>query len=115
MKRNIYILALTAVLGLGSLALSSCDGGGRGEEFVMRAEITAISEGELSVEVIEAPHGNTGPFFVIVSEGIPVFGGEGERLSLSSLEVGEVIEITYGGQVMMSYPPKIAARRIVKV
>ena len=110
MKRNIYILALLGAIGIGTLALGGCQG--NGEKFIMRAEITDKAEGELLVEVIEAPHGNSGPFFVIVSDETPVYGPEGEKISLSALAVGDILEITYGGQVMMSYPPKIAARSI---
>ena len=115
MKRNIYIFALLGALGIGALSLLACENSGRGEEFTMRAEITSFGEGELLVEVIEAPHGNTGPFFVIVSEDTPVFNSSCEKISLSDLTLGDIIEITYGGQVMMSYPPKIAARKIMKV
>ena len=112
MKRNIYILALLGAIGLGAVNLAGCRA--HGDEFVMRAEISEITEGEILVSVIEAPHGNSGPFTVLVSSDTPVRSSQGAKISLSDLAVGEVIEITYGGQVMMSYPPKIAAREIVR-
>ena len=112
MKAKIKISAviLSAVLGAG---LASGCSAGRGEEFIMRAQITEKVAEELLVEVIEAPHGNTGPFFVIISDDTPTFNSQGDKIPLGELAVGDVIEITYGGQVMMSYPPKIAARKIV--
>ena len=113
MKRKLYILALLGAVSLGTLALDGCHEGR--EEFTMRAEITEVMEGELLVEVISAPHGNSGPFFVIAPAETPVLDKDGEKSSVTSLEVGNIIDITYGGQVMMSYPPKIAAIRIERV
>ena len=109
--KRLILLAVGALL----LGCTSCSNTTvpEGESFNMVARITEIGQ-ELTVEVISAPHGNEGVFFVIHSEA-EYFGQEGERISPSALSVGDKVEICYSGQVMMSYPPKIAARRITQL
>ena len=113
MKTKLYVLALLGLIGLGTLAMGGC--GKDTEKFTMRAEITELGEGELLVRVIEAPHGNEGPFFVLISPDTEICAADGGRLSSSDLSVGDTVEITYGGQVMMSYPPKIAAIKVAVI
>ena len=85
----------------------------RGDERVrMRAEITAIGE-KIEVEVLESEY-TSGPHWVIVGDKTAVEDKDGKRLDLSSLSVGDTVEIFYNGQVMLSYPPQIVALRIVK-
>ena len=113
MKRKIGIIALIGAVALGTLALGGCNEKELpGERFVMRAEINEVMRGELLVEVIEAPHGNSGPFFVLLSDKTDILDKEGNKITVESLGAGQVIDITYGGQVMMSYPPKISAIKV---
>ena len=116
MKKYTKILWLLLALPL----LFAC-GAGNGEdteagvtpEFTMTAKITAIGE-RIEVTVIEAPHGNTGPFWVITGEGTLYRNKNGETITREALSVGDTVEITYGGQVMMSYPPQIVAALIMQ-
>ena len=78
------------------------------ESFVMTATVVSTDE-LLEVDVVSAPHGNTGRFWVRVSENTSFTSSSGESISLSDVQVGDIIEITYSGQVMMSYPPQIIA------
>ena len=111
---KIKITAIVLSLLLGTVLTSCGENGGVGEgKYTMRARITELG-GEILVDVIEAPHGNTGPFFVIAS-GADVFGIEGEKITRNELAVGDVVDISYGGQVMMSYPPQIMARKITLI
>ena len=77
----------------------------------MTAEIIAISD-RLEVEVISGEYGASGIYWVITSDDTPCFDSEGNTIKFSDLEVGDKIEIIYGGQVMMSYPPQIVAKKI---
>ncbi len=77
----------------------------------MTAEIIAISD-RLEVEVISGEYGASGTYWVITSDDTPCFDSEGNTIKVSDLEVGDKIEIIYGGQVMMSYPPQIVAKKI---
>ena len=99
------------LLSLSLASLTACSGGNAGESFTMRAQIVSTGE-QLEVNVIEAPHGNSGPFFVIVSDETPLTDERGEAISMADLSVGDIIDVDYGGQVMMSYPPKISAQRV---
>ena len=107
-KFKLLSIAICAFL-LGSCAAPST--AGHGDSFTMISRITALGE-PLEVEVIEAPHGNSGPFLVLISDETRIFSSNGAEVKLSDLSVGQTIRITYGGQVMMSYPPRIVAKTI---
>ena len=49
---------------------------------------------------------------VITGEQTDFYGRDGEHISRGALRVGDTVEIVYSGQVMMSYPPQIVARKI---
>jgi hypothetical protein len=115
MKR-IYTLI---ILSLVMLALISCDSfnlgdkpSGEIEGAKMTAEIVAIGD-KIEVNVIEGEYGASGIYWVIADGNTPCFDADGSTIKFSSLKVGDRIEITYSGQVMMSYPPQIVAKRIV--
>ena len=118
MKKYTRILCLLLALPL----LFAC-GGGDGEdteagadetaEYGMRAKITAIGE-KIEVDVSEGPYGAEGPYWVITSDSTAYRNASGEAITRADLAVGDTVEIVYGGQVMMSYPPQIVAMRITQ-
>ena len=79
-------------------------------EFVMKAMVTAI-EYRVVVDVIEAPY-TSGVHWVITNDDTKFIGLDGRAITRGDLAVGDVVEITYSGQVMMSYPPQIVAQSI---
>ena len=103
-----YMLLALSLLSVGNAA--GCDGGDS-EHFVMTARVDNVLD-KIEVTVIEAPYGNTGPFWVITSEQTVFLGKGGEKISREDINPGDELEITWGGQVMMSYPPQIAALKI---
>jgi hypothetical protein len=80
----------------------------------MVARITDITENSIMVEVIEGDYEVSGPYNVRISTDTIICNDNAEKLSLWFLNVGDVVEITYSGQVMLSYPPQIVAK-IIKV
>ena len=80
-------------------------------EVRMRACITALDE-KLEVNVIEGMYGASGTYLVIVSDETVYTDADGVRMTREDLAVGMTVEITYGGQVMMSNPPQIVAKSI---
>lgn len=100
------------LLTLPALFLVGCQHESGDERVRMRAEIINIGD-RIEVEVLESEY-TSGPHWVIVSNKTVIEDKDGKRLGLSSLSVGEVVEIFYNGQVMLSYPPQIVALRIVK-
>ncbi len=84
-----------------------------GEAFTMTATVTAIGD-KIEVNVSEGPYGAEGPYWVITGEATSYFDKNGNAIGRKALAVGDTVEITYSGQVMMSYPPQIAATVIRK-
>ena len=81
-----------------------------GESYVLKANVISVSD-RLEVEVIESDYA-FGVYWVLINENTKFEGVGGNTASLSDVQPGDTIEITYGGQVMMSYPPQIVAWRV---
>lgn len=110
---NLLILALvlTVLGGCTSFGLdTSIDTNGP----KMVAEIIAIGD-KIEVNVIEGDYGASGIYWVNVSSTTVLETEDGDRIKLSDLSVGDRVEIRYSGQVMMSYPPQIVAKKITKL
>lgn len=113
MKKHMRLLLALLCLPL----LFSCRGegtpAGTEGDFQMLATVVAIGE-KIEVEVISGPYDASGPYWVITGEETCYRDAEGKRIGRGDLAVGDRVEITYGGQVMMSYPPQIVATAITK-
>ena len=83
------------------------------ETFVMRAEIENI-EDKITVKVYESEYAD-GTYLIIYGESTVFSTSDASSISVSDLKAGDKIEITYNGQVMMSYPPQVAAIEIKKL
>ncbi len=116
---KVYKRLLTVCLCLSLFLLfTSCSAGddedttaGTGEGFTMTATVRAVGE-KLEVEVTEGPYGASGPYWVNTPESTLYFNKEGKKIARGDLRPGDTVEIVYGGQVMMSYPPQIVASRV---
>jgi hypothetical protein len=107
----ILALALTILCGCSDFGLNTnVDTSGS----KMVAEIIAISD-KIEVNVIEGEYGASGIYWVNVSSTTLLETEDGACIKLSDLSVGDRVEIKYSGQVMMSYPPQIAAIKITKL
>lgn len=91
--------------------LYSCGEGGKEPDFKMKATVTELSE-KLMVEVTEAEYAE-GPFWIIISESTEIVDSNGKKISRDEIKVDDEIEIIYNGQVMMSFPPQVAALKII--
>ncbi len=74
----------------------------------MTAKINSITD-RLEVEVIEGEYGASGIYWVLFNTNTVFLDKNGNKTTVFSLKEGETVEISYGGQVMMSYPPQIVA------
>lgn len=124
MKQKIMrICAL--MLAFPMLLLASCafppvggkentgEGSGAGStDFYMIATVENLSN-PFQVNVIEAEFAY-GVHWLVTSEDTVYEDTDGNRLSKSALKIGDTVKIYYNGQVMMSYPPQIVARKIVR-
>lgn len=77
----------------------------------MTAAVVGLSD-KIEVEVIEGEYGASGIYWVITSSETDFIGQDGGSVMKSCLKVGDIVEIIYNGQVMMSYPPQIVAKKI---
>ena len=87
----------------------------KNDAFVLKATVSSAEEaGRLLVEVIESDYA-FGPYWVLVGGDTLFLDSSGKVIAQSEICVGDTIEITYGGQVMMSYPPQIVASKVQKL
>ena len=100
------------LFGLGLLV--SCGNPAGSESYTMKATVVSISPNRLEVEVYSSEIAE-GPYSIIVDESTKITDSLGKKISLSDIAVGDKIEITYGGQVMLSYPPQVYAIKIKKL
>ena len=107
---------LMMVLGFAILPLLfSCKSenenkGDEKQEFKLLAIVKNVGE-RLEVEVIESDYA-FGEYWVLTHEETEYSDKGGNEISREDLKPEQKIEITYGGQVMMSYPPQIVASEI---
>ncbi len=107
------IVLLAAIMCLSSCKDTKGDKGDMDKNggVVMTARITEIGE-YIVVEVLESEY-TFGPHWVITSEETEFESAAGKGITRADLRVGDTVEILYNGQVMLSYPPKIVAQKIV--
>ena len=110
-------ISIIILLAIALIVLSACNGNGEqnvvGEKYEMLATVKEVDD-RITVEVLEAPHNNTGIFWIITGDTTSYFGKDGEKIKKGDINPGDKILITYGGQVLMSYPPQIVAYEIKK-
>lgn len=86
----------------------------QGEEKMNNFVLKGIVKGRgthLEIEVIESDYA-FGIYWVIVPNSISILDASGNEISLDSIKNGDIVNITYNGQTMLSYPPQIVALAI---
>ncbi|MBE6635223.1 MAG: hypothetical protein E7617_03370 [Ruminococcaceae bacterium] len=81
-----------------------------GDSVTMRAEIVELGD-RLMVNVLESEY-TSGPHVVHTPPETRLLDKDGNKITLDELKIGDTVDIRYGGQVMMSYPPQIVAAEI---
>jgi hypothetical protein len=108
-KRIISVFVLLITL---FLIFTACNGDDNmNVQFKMKAKILAINE-HVEIEILEDEY-NSGILWVNYSNQTIIKDNAGNTITINDLKVGDHIEIIYNGQVMMSYPGQIAARKII--
>ena len=117
MKKILSIILL--ILAFPALASCSAEDDGTGaptsdgaNSFSMKAEVTSLGE-KIEVNVTEAEYAS-GIYWIITSENTEFLDKSGKKISKEDIKVGDTVYITYNGQIMMSYPPQVAALSIKK-
>ena len=91
--------------------LFSCESENESESFKMIAKINENAS-EFFVTIIESEY-SSGDFCIIVSENTEYLTADGKKIQKEDLKVGDTVEIIYNGQIMLSYPPKVVALKII--
>lgn len=76
----------------------------------MVARIDKVGE-KIEVMVKESEY-TWGTHLVITTDTTQYIGQDGKKITRDRLNAGQVVEIIYSGQVMLSNPPQIVALRI---
>ena len=79
--------------------------------FKMLARVKENGE-DIAVTVIESEYAY-GDFLIITSSNTEFQDKNGNKIKKSDLKPTDTVEITYNGQTMLSYPPKVVALKIV--
>ena len=82
----------------------------RTDGFVMTAEVKFVGD-RVEVDVISAEYAS-GIFHILVNDGTVILSSDGREITKQDLKAGDTVEITYNGQVMLSYPPQVVAHKI---
>ena len=109
MKRFIKYLLCFSLL-ISSFSCEKQEGDAITTDFKMKAIVKSINE-KIEVEVTEAEYAY-GPYWIIYNDQTVFLDKNGNKSTVESISVGDTVEIYYNGQVMMSYPPQVAALKI---
>jgi hypothetical protein len=83
-----------------------------GNEVVYRGKVTNLGDNrELEMEIVDSEIA-FGLYRVLISGETTFYGVDGEKIDRGEIELDDIIEVVFSGQVMMSYPPQIAAKRV---
>jgi hypothetical protein len=83
----------------------------RTDGFTMIAKVKSVGD-RVEVDVISAEYAS-GIFHIIVGENTLIYSALGNEITKQELKSGDTVEITYNGQIMLSYPPQVVALKIV--
>ena len=112
----IMALLLIALTGCNATVGGGDSGGdaptGRGDYYCYKGVVKSVGNKQLTAEIIDSDIA-FGDYIVLVNSGTTYEHQDGSAASFSDIKVGDTILIHFSGQVMLSYPPQIAAQRIV--
>lgn len=109
-----YLAIALAMLMLMMVGCQSTDNDPITENFHLKAIVKSNDGGDrLEVEVIESDYAFG--IHIVHTSNATFINAEGEAISPSDIQVGDTVEITYSGQVMMSYPPQIVGLKVKKL
>lgn len=109
MKRALCIFSIILLLS-SALLIFGCGDSEVDNKFIMEAIVQGVGE-KIEVEVINSDYA-FGIYWVLLAKDAKIYNSSNIPISKEGLSVGDRVEITYGGQVMMSYPPQIVAQSI---
>lgn len=81
-------------------------------EVVYRGKVTSLGDRyALEMEIVDSTIA-FGTYRVLIGDTTTFYGVNGEEITREDIHLDDIIEVVFSGQVMMSYPPQIAAKRV---
>lgn len=81
-------------------------------EVVFRGRVTNLGDKTaLEMEIVDSTIA-FGTYRVLIGNSTTFYGVNGEEITREDIQLDDIIEVVFSGQVMMSYPPQIAAKRV---
>ncbi|MBQ3016683.1 MAG: hypothetical protein IJD79_07890 [Clostridia bacterium] len=80
--------------------------------YKIKATVNSVSSDELEVTATEDSEGSFGVYRILTSAETKYEGRDGKAITLSDINEGDIILISYNGQVMRSLPPQVVAIKI---
>ena len=107
MKKFVLVMVLFFIF-----PLVSCKNNEMSDDEMFRLKgIVKNIDDKIEVEVIESDYA-FGLYWVIVFEETEYLDYNDNEINKEDVLVGDIVEISYNGQTMMSYPPQIVAYEI---
>ena len=103
------IIALTSFLLLAGCA----DRTGAESEYRFRAVVKAVTDDGIEATVSLEDGVHFGEYRILTGDNTQYCSTDGKSVARESIEQGDVIEVTYNGQVMRSFPPQVVATKII--
>ena len=111
MKKIALLLALLCALPLLFGMTKRSEAQDTPSPYVFTGEVVGKENGMLLVEMDETQY-SFGLYDVLTGNETAYYDKNGLPVSEKTVRIGDRIAIEFSGQVMLSYPPKIAARSI---
>lgn len=84
-------------------------------EVVFRGKVTSTESNRyIEMEIADSEIA-FGTYWVLVNDNTPFYNRDGVSIERADINVGDIIEVVFSGQVMNSFPPQIAAKRVYVV
>ena len=112
MKKRKTLATLLSLILFAPLLFSCSSGNSEDEQpsFSLTATVKELGE-KILIDVSEGEYAS-GPYLMIISDETEIVDKNGAAATKDSIALGDEIRVIYNGQVMMSYPAQIVARKI---
>ena len=99
------------------LLLAGCAGSGASaaSEYRFRAVVKTVADSEIEATISYKDGIHFGDYRILTGADTKYYSADGAAIGREEIETGDVIEVTYNGQVMRSFPPQVVAIKIVVI
>ena len=109
MKKILKAALMLLLLG----TLVSCSGSSISENsyYTIKGIVKSVTKTSIEITVYDTENAE-GPYWIRFDDGTLFVNALNEKISLSDIVEGDKLEVSYNGQVMLSYPPQVFGIKI---